>query len=263
MLSTHPLRPTGRRTGFTLVELLVVVAVLALLVGLLLPTVRSVQRSARTSACLANIRAIEMAHISYAEANKGFLADARLPHGGGDLGSTESFVTTLRPFLDDQTRVMRSPLDDSPHWPVLLGGQGIAVPGSGGKRFRQTSYGINDYLAREFSPWAALDPARLTDRLQRIPSPASTVHTLCMTTTGDFAGADHPHVENWSNGTRAGTIAATQIGSGWAGGAASTSDARGNYGFADGHVATEIFGRLYVGEESNSFDPFIARTFRP
>ncbi|NBX30455.1 hypothetical protein EBR04_08460 [bacterium] len=84
-----------------------------------------------------------------------------------------------------------------------------------------------------------------------------------MTTTGDFAGADHPHVETWSNSTRAGTIAATQIGSGWAGGAASTSDARGNYGFVDGHVTSETFGRLYLDMNANAFDPLTARTFRP
>lgn len=263
MIQTSPPRPLGRRPAFTLVELLVVVAVLALLIGLLLPTVRSVQRSARNSACLTNIRALEMAHLTYAAASKGYLADARLPHGGADLGSTESFVSTLKPYLDDASRLMRSPLDDSPHWPVSLGGEGIAVRGSGGKRFRQTSYGINNHLCRAFSAWAAIDPARLTDRLQRIPSPATTVHTLCMASTGDFAGADHPHVETWGAGTRAGPLAAAQAGTGWAGGTPSTGDARGNYGFADGHVASETFGRLYLDMNANAFDPLSARTFRP
>lgn len=263
MIPTCSPRRARRRPAFTLVELLVVVAVIALLVGLLLPTVRSVQRGARNASCLANIRALEMAHLAYAEANKGFLADARLPHGGADLGATESFVVTLKPYLDDQARSMRSPLDDSPHWPASLGGEGLAVRGSAGKRFRQTSYGINNHLCRTFSAWAAIDPARLSDRLQRIPSPATTVHTLCMAATGDFAGADHPHVETWGSGTRAGPLAAAQVGTGWAGGTASTSDARGNYGFADGHVASETFGRLYIDMNANAFDPLTARTFRP
>ena len=262
MHNSFHVRPIRRRTGFTLVELLVVVAITALLIGLLLPTVRSVQRSARVTSCLANLRSLQAAHLSYAETHKGWLADARLPHGGADLGSTESFVTTLKPYLDDPSRVMRSPLDESPHWPASMGGQGIAVPGGGGKRFRQTSYGINDFLSREFSPWGALDPGRVTDRLSRISSPATTVHTLCMATTGGFAGADHPHVEEWGPATNAPAIARTQVFINAAGSDA-TADGRSNYGFADGHVATESFGRLYAGEQANAFDPFCARTCRP
>jgi prepilin-type N-terminal cleavage/methylation domain-containing protein/prepilin-type processing-associated H-X9-DG protein len=249
------------RTGFTLVELLAVIAIIALLAGLLVPVIASATRSARTSACLSNVRSLQQAHLSYAESNKGFLADARLPHGGADLGSQQSFVVTLQPFLDDQTQVMRSPLDASPHWSRPMGGQGVPVPGSR-DRFRQTSYGINNHLTREFSAWGALDPARMTDRIQRIANPANTVHTVCMATTGDYAGADHPHVEEWGEAPASASIARTQLSIAAVGGSPA-ADARSNYGFADGHVATEMFGRVYAGEQANAFDPFVARTFRP
>ena len=75
-------RARARSAGFTLVELLAVIAIVALLAGLLVPVIASATRAARTSSCLANVRALQMAHLSYAEAHKGFLADARLPHGG-------------------------------------------------------------------------------------------------------------------------------------------------------------------------------------
>jgi prepilin-type N-terminal cleavage/methylation domain-containing protein/prepilin-type processing-associated H-X9-DG protein len=254
-------RARARRTGFTLVELLAVIAIIALLAGLLVPVIASATRAARASSCLANVRALQMAHLSYAEAHKGFLADARLPHGGADLGSAESFVTTLQPFLDNQLQVMRSPLDTSPHWSRAMGGQGVPVAGST-SRFRQTSYGINNHLSREFSAWGALDPARVTDRIGRVPNPAMTVHTVCMATTGDFAGADHPHVEEWGEGAASATIARTQLSIASVG-STPAADARSNYGFADGHVATEMFGRVYAGEQANAFDPFVARTFRP
>lgn len=254
-------RVQTRRAGFTLVELLAVIAIIALLAGLLIPVIASSTHAARASSCLANVRALQMAHLSYAEAHKGFLADARLPHGGADLGSAESFVATLQPFLDNQLQVMRSPLDASPHWSRQMGGQGVPVPGSK-SRFRQTSYGINNHLSREFSALGALDPARVTDRISRVPNPAMTVHTVCMATTGDFAGADHPHVEEWGEGAASATIARAQISIASVGGTPA-ADARSNYGYADGHVATEMFGRVYAGEQANALDPFVARTFRP
>ena len=260
----HPFRHHARRcvAGFTLVELLVVIAIVALLAGLLLPAVRSARHASRTSACLQNIRALERAHLCYAEMHKGWLADARLPHGGLDQGSQESFIVTLMPCLEDQSRVMQSPLDASPHWATKDGGQGLPVTGSK-NRFRQTSYGINNHLAREYSAWGALDPARMTDRLPHISSPGNTVHTVMMAETGDYAGADHPHVEEWGSGAQAATLASTQLFTAAVGGQVGTADARGNYGFADGHTASEAFGRLYRNENENAFDPLPARTFRP
>lgn len=260
-ISRSPSVAAARR-GFTLVELLVVVAIVALLAGMLLPALRSVRHASRTSACLQNIRSLERAHLCYAETHKGWLADARLPHGGSDQGSQESFVTALMPCLEDQARVMRSPLDASPHWSADDGGRGLPVPGSK-SRFRRTSYGINNHLAREYSAWGALDPARVTDRLSRIGSPANTVHTVFMAETGDYAGADHPHVEEWGDGAQAAAVASTQVAIGVVAGRAGTADAVGNYGFADGHTSTEMFGRLYRSEAENAFDPVPARTFRP
>jgi prepilin-type N-terminal cleavage/methylation domain-containing protein/prepilin-type processing-associated H-X9-DG protein len=254
--------PAPRRTGFTLVELLVVIAVIALLAGLLLPALRSVRHGTRVSQCLLNLRSLERAHLTYAESHRGFLADARLSHGGVDQGQGESFVETLLPFLDGQAAVMRSPLDESPHWPAEAGGRGVPVPGSNGA-FRRTSYGINNHLAREFSAWGAIDPARVTDRISSVRNPACTVHTLCMAQEGEFAGADHPHVEEWGGSPQAATIAATQVGTGWAAGRPGTADAQGNYAFADGHASSEIFARLYRDETANAFDPAIAGTFRP
>ena len=66
----------SRRTGFTLVELLAVIAIIGLLAGLLLPAVQSVRESARSSSCANNMRQMATAIESYTNQN-GFL-----PPGG-------------------------------------------------------------------------------------------------------------------------------------------------------------------------------------
>ncbi len=63
------------RGGFTLVELLVVIGIIALLVAMLLPVLKKAQGAAYKAACLSNLRQLTMAWEYYATDNKGYLVD--------------------------------------------------------------------------------------------------------------------------------------------------------------------------------------------
>ena len=69
--SANPTTPRERRRAFTLVELLVVIGIIALLVGILLPTLSRAREHARGVQCLSNLRQLSAATISYCNENKG------------------------------------------------------------------------------------------------------------------------------------------------------------------------------------------------
>jgi prepilin-type N-terminal cleavage/methylation domain-containing protein/prepilin-type processing-associated H-X9-DG protein len=65
-----------RREGFTLVELLVVIGIIAVLIGILLPSLNEARKQAQATACAANLRTIGQGIATYVAENKGTLPAA-------------------------------------------------------------------------------------------------------------------------------------------------------------------------------------------
>jgi prepilin-type N-terminal cleavage/methylation domain-containing protein/prepilin-type processing-associated H-X9-DG protein len=248
-----------RARAFTLVELLVVVAIIAVVISLLIPAVHSIHGAGRTVKCLANLRSLQVASMAYATDHRGALIDVGLPHGGASFEEI-AWVNTLQEYYSTAL-ILRSPLDRSPHWSLKDGGAGTPLDGTTDK-FRRTSYGCNNYLSRTFSPIVATDASRVADRLSRIPSPALTVHFLLMAEIGQYAGSDHVHAESWWVNAALKNLpltkAASQVNTNAAGGPPKSWDARANYGFVDGSAMTLPFAGVYLNNKVNRFDPAAA-----
>lgn len=241
-----------RRRGFTLIEVLVVVAIIALLLAVLMPSLAGAREQARAVACMSNMRQLGIAWMMYADVYKGHLVRAGYEHGGAATTEEERlqswFHTMERSYGNNL--VARCPSDKSVYWTEPM-------PATDPPQYRSVSYALNRYLTGELPGYEEFD------RRDRIRRPVSTCVFAELAGDTSYGTADHFHVEVWlANPTKE---ARGQL-------ALDRHPKRINYTFADGHASAHRFEETYrvdgIRREGarlvpdwghNIFDPKIGR----
>jgi prepilin-type N-terminal cleavage/methylation domain-containing protein/prepilin-type processing-associated H-X9-DG protein len=120
------------RKAFTLIELLVVIAIIALLVGILLPSLAGARKSARELACTVNFKQYGVGFELYAQSSKDFMPTEGISEGDTSarpLGAWDdpSFWANAVPALLAEPNPRYYDLQEA-----QLAGQGV-LPGAGSK----------------------------------------------------------------------------------------------------------------------------------
>lgn len=137
-----------KKSGFTLVELLTVVAIMAVLAAILFPVFARARENARRSSCQSNLKQIGLAAMQYTADYDGCLPPAVIVSGGMNPldDKAQSFVDLLQPYVKN-LQIFVCPSFSRPTY--AAGGfdpfdtNQITVDGGQALYLRALSYGLN------------------------------------------------------------------------------------------------------------------------
>ena len=158
--------PRRLRSAFTLVELLVVVAIIGVLIAMLLPAVQQVRSAARRASCANNLHQIYLAVANHETAHREYPTSFDAPLGEITRGSW-SIHAKILPMIEQGSAFERIDFETDWHQQVDGGMPALKVPAyscpsdflagkrqQNGKDFvHSTSYGFN------MGSWLIFDPA--------------------------------------------------------------------------------------------------------
>lgn len=152
-----------KRNAFTLIELLVVISIIALLISILLPALKSARDTARAVQCLSNERQIGIAVYAYAVDEKDYVPPV------GDVALNTTFWKVLAPYFGHDGGAMTNALDGEMFGRDYLNCPVEPTPPpapyvSSGAGYGFHYLGVSSYEAPSSGPaWYAFGPRRLSD----------------------------------------------------------------------------------------------------
>lgn len=232
------------RLGFTLVELLVVIGILAVLIGLLAPALSVARQASLRTKCLAQLRNLTIAQAAYAAAQKGLLVNA----DSGSFNVQGSWIGLLEPYAGSAL-ARRCPADQSPFFEE-------PVPGTTPPTPRMTSYAINNYVSPTHAPQGVPPVVKIS----QVRNASLIVQFVELAERGDYAGADHIHVQDFYFAPApqlAPGLIGKQLPVGRHGGKPAGWGSLLNYAFLDGHAEALPLQTVYTDPTKNRFDPAV------
>ena len=196
---------THQKRAFTLVELLVVVAIIAIIMSLLLPALRNARLSAQGGACLSNLHQVALAGVSYTMEHKGFLPPAGADSVGGSWPAIKILHTGLNPS---------APLASPDHYAKFYL---ITLWGKGGD-YEGVPRGGDGYFGPYLNSNTSLDPTNINMntgaiddlRILGCPSVAAEPYPLQVTYFGgvytNFVEREASYGYNWGAGGSGGMV---------------------------------------------------------
>lgn len=94
-----------KRVGFTLVELLVAIAIIGILIALLLPGVQAAREAARRTHCTNNLKQVGLGLLNHHDANKRMPPGSVMPlyNGANNTFERRAWFEALLPFIEEQS----------------------------------------------------------------------------------------------------------------------------------------------------------------
>ena len=133
-----------KHRGFTLVELLIVIAIIALLMSILMPALRRVQNQAKSAVCQTHLKHWGLIWSMYCHEN-----DNRFCYAGSLGWKRGTWIIALRPQYETRSDIMRCPMAKARLPGVNHGGPfnsyRMGTGGLGDLR-EECSYGMNCWL---------------------------------------------------------------------------------------------------------------------
>lgn len=150
-----------KHRAFTLIELLLVIAIIGILVALLLPAIQACREAARRMTCESNLKQVVLAAQGYADAHRGPLPWVVDTKPVGPTGAQiQSFFYALLPYVEEE------PLHD-----LYIADQPTSYYGDGGSNPGLTSHPIKLFICLSDDSDSGHDTYRTTITVAPAPPP--------------------------------------------------------------------------------------------